>query len=66
MRNVVLAFGSLGGGERRGGGRALCVPSGASDQPLLVYRLDRLTGEVIACQFAHNPGRPDVGPGVMA
>ena len=28
----------------------------------LVYRLDKLTGDVIACQFAHNPGRTDVGP----
>ena len=27
----------------------------------LVYRLDKLTGDVIACQFAHNPGRTDVG-----
>jgi hypothetical protein len=29
----------------------------------LLYRLDKVTGEVIACQFAHNPGRTDVGPG---
>ncbi len=29
----------------------------------LLYRLDRLTGDVIACQFAHNPGKTDVGPG---
>ena len=29
----------------------------------LLYRLDKLTGEVIACQFAHNPGKTDVGPG---
>jgi hypothetical protein len=31
----------------------------------LVYRLDKLSGDVIACQFAHNPGRPDVGPGAF-
>jgi hypothetical protein len=31
----------------------------------LLYRLDRLTGDVIACQFAHNPGRTDVGPGAF-
>ena len=31
----------------------------------LVYRLDKLTGDVIACQFAHNPGRSDVGPGAF-
>ena len=31
----------------------------------LVYRLDTLTGDVIACQFAHNPGRADVGPGAF-
>ncbi len=29
----------------------------------LMYRLDKLTGEVIACQFAHNPGKTEVGPG---
>jgi hypothetical protein len=29
----------------------------------LLYRLDKLTGDVIACQFAHNPGKSDVGPG---
>src|SRR5277367_1789526 len=31
----------------------------------LVYRLDKLSGDVIACQFAHNPGRTDVGPGAF-
>jgi hypothetical protein len=31
----------------------------------LVYRLDKLTGDVIACQFAHNAGRTDVGPGAF-
>jgi hypothetical protein len=29
----------------------------------LLYRLDKLTGDVIACQFAHNPGKTDVAPG---
>jgi hypothetical protein len=31
----------------------------------LVYRLDKLSGDVIACQFAHNPGRADVVPGAF-
>ena len=31
----------------------------------LVYRVDKLSGDVIACQFAHNPGRTDVGPGAF-
>jgi hypothetical protein len=31
----------------------------------LVYRLDKLTGDVVACQFAHNPGRAEVGPGAF-
>jgi hypothetical protein len=31
----------------------------------LVYRLDKVTGDVIACQFAHNPNRTDVGPGAF-
>ncbi len=29
----------------------------------LVYRLDKLTGDVIACQYAHSPGKSDVEPG---
>ena len=29
----------------------------------LIYRLDKLTGDVIACQYAHNPGKNDVEPG---
>jgi len=29
----------------------------------LLYRLDKLTGDVIACQFAHNPCKTDVAPG---
>jgi hypothetical protein len=28
-----------------------------------VYRLDRLTGEIGACQFALNPGKNDIAPG---
>ena len=31
----------------------------------LVYRLDKLTGDVVACQFAHNSGHADVGPGAF-
>jgi len=29
----------------------------------LVYRLDKLSGDVIACQYAHNPSKSDVEPG---
>ena len=29
----------------------------------LVYRVDKLTGDVIACKFALNPGKNEVGPG---
>jgi hypothetical protein len=31
----------------------------------LVYRLDKLTGEVIACQYGHNPGKNDIEPGAF-
>jgi hypothetical protein len=31
----------------------------------LVYRVDKVTGDIIACQFAHSPGRTDVGPGAF-
>ena len=29
----------------------------------LVYRLDKFSGDVIACQYAHNPGKTEVEPG---
>jgi hypothetical protein len=29
----------------------------------LIYRLDTLSGDVIACQFARTPGKADIGPG---
>ncbi len=52
------------GGERRRSGSYdfLAAPQ---INLSLVYRLDKLTGDVIACQFAHNPGRSDVGPGAF-
>ncbi len=31
----------------------------------LVYRLDKLSGDVIACQYAHNPGKTDIEPGAF-
>ena len=31
----------------------------------LVYRLDKLTGDVIACQYGHNPGKADIEPGAF-
>jgi hypothetical protein len=31
----------------------------------LVYRLDKVTGEVIACQYGHNPGKTDIEPGAF-
>jgi hypothetical protein len=31
----------------------------------LVYRLDKTTGEVIACQYGHNPGKADIEPGAF-
>jgi hypothetical protein len=31
----------------------------------LVYRLDKLSGEVIACQYGHNPGKTDIEPGAF-
>ena len=29
----------------------------------LLYRLDKTTGDVTACQYGHNPGKTDVEPG---
>ena len=48
------------------------APAGASNYEFLaapqinlslVYRLDKLTGEIIACQYGHNPGKTDIEPG---
>jgi hypothetical protein len=50
----------------------LSAPAGAASYEFLaapqinlslVYRLDKLTGEVIACQYGHNPGKTDIEPG---
>ena len=53
-----LATGSGAAAE----GRFAFLPSPQINFSLL-YRLDRLTGEVIACQFAKTPGKTEVGPG---
>jgi len=63
MKTLVLALGLA----------AVAAPAAASERfefltapqinLSLVYRLDKLTGDVIACQFAHNPGKEDIGPG---
>lgn len=29
----------------------------------MVYRLDKLTGDVIACKYAYNPGKTEIEPG---
>ena len=64
MRSSVLAL--LGLAATAGGGdaesRFAFLPSPQINFSLL-YRLDRLTGDVIACQFAKTPGKSDVGPG---
>ena len=31
----------------------------------LVYRLDKVTGDIIACQYGHNPGKTDIEPGAF-
>lgn len=31
----------------------------------LVYRLDKLSGDIIACQFARSPGKTEVEPGAF-
>ncbi len=54
---LILAAGAAQAGERY---EFLAAPQ---INLSLLYRVDTLTGDVIACQFAHNPGKPDVGPG---
>src|ERR1700743_1390988 len=64
MRKIALALSLLGasGAGARGGERYDFLAAPQINLSLL-YRLDTLTGDVIACQFAHNPGKADVGPG---
>jgi hypothetical protein len=66
MRSRKFLFGALALAAMSGGAAAgpqfefLAAPQ---INLSLVYRLDKLTGEVIACQYAHNPGKNDVEPG---
>jgi hypothetical protein len=62
MRYVTLAAVWLAATAVQGGERYDFLPAPQINLSLL-YRLDRLTGDVIACQFAHNPGKTDIGPG---
>ncbi len=64
MRNYMLALGilSLATGAAAAGDRYDFLPAPQIDLSLL-YRLDRLTGDVIACKFALNPGKTAAGPG---
>ncbi len=62
MRGVILALGLAAASGADAADRFAFLPAPQINLSLL-YRLDRLTGDVVACQFAHNPGRPDVGPG---
>jgi hypothetical protein len=64
MRSFALA-GSLLGAACAGawaGERYEFLPAPQINLSLL-YRLDTLTGDVVACQFAHTPGKGEVGPG---
>jgi hypothetical protein len=62
MRGGILALGLLAATGAQANERFAFLPAPQINLSLL-YRLDRLSGDVIACQFGHNPGRPDVGPG---
>ena len=57
---ALVSVASLGGAAAEG--RFAFLPSPQINFSLL-YRLDRLTGDVIACQFAKTPGKSEVGPG---
>jgi hypothetical protein len=64
MRNSAIALGALLAATTAGESAERYDFLAAPQINLsLLYRLDKLTGEVIACQFAHNPGKGDVGPG---
>ena len=64
MRTIALALSLLGlrpAQARRPDERYDFLPAPQINLSLL-YRLDTLTGEVVACQFAHNPGKPTSAP----
>jgi hypothetical protein len=63
MRSGVLALALVAAGSGAAAGDRYAFLSTPQINFSLLYRLDRLTGDVIACQFGHNPGRTDVGPG---
>ena len=65
MRRVVLASGLIAAASGAAADERYAFLPAPQINLSLVYRLDRLTGDVIACQFGHNPGRSDVGPGAF-
>ena len=62
MRLFTLAFWFFAAASAQAGERYDFLTAPQINLSLL-YRLDTLTGDVVACQFAHNPGRSEVGPG---
>jgi hypothetical protein len=66
MRKYALGLGIWAGiwGNATAAERYEFVPAPQINLSLL-YRLDKLTGDVIACQFAHNPGKTEVAPGAF-
>ena len=63
MRSLIFALAALtAASAARAEGRWEFLPAPQINLSL-VYRLDKLTGDVVACQYAHNPGKPDVEPG---
>ncbi len=57
-----LAIGVLCSAARAGTYQFLAAPQKDLNR---VYRLDTLSGEVGACQFALNPGKNDIAPGAF-
>ena len=62
MRAIIWGLTALLAAQAQAGERYAFLPAPQINLSLL-YRLDRVTGEVVACQFARTPGKADIGPG---
>ena len=62
FRAVVAAAAALCGASASAAPQYDFLPAPQINLSLL-YRLDKTTGDVTACQYGHNPGKADVEPG---
>ncbi len=62
---IIAALAALASASARAEGQRFEFLAAPQINLSLVYRLDKLTGDIVACQYAHNPGKADIEPGAF-